>query len=120
MPIEITGRAHLREARKDRAINHQLKVIADRDTVVIVLLPVPNFGQCVCGGLFAGQKIKNNRRENEPCRHGISIGGCAHTGNFGRWVTVHPRTHIQSGGHAGLMKHGEKVKHASAKSFWCK
>ena len=117
MTIEIAGRTHLGEARKDRPVDHQLKVIAHRDTVVVVVLPAPNFGQRVRGGLFSGQKIKNNRREDESSGHGVGMCGRADTRNFSRWVAVYASAHIQSGGHACLVEHGEKVKHAASKSF---
>ena len=120
MAIKIAGRAHLGEPGENGTVDHEFEVIAHHHAVVVTGLPFQDLRQCLFGGFTAGQEIQNDWRQDEPNGYRVGVGCGAHAGDLTDGVPVDARAHVEGGGDAGLMQHGEKVKHAAAKALWRK
>ena len=92
-------------------------MIAHHDALVILGLPFKDLCQRLLGCFSAGQKIDDNRCQDESHRHGVGVGRRPHPGNLANRVAVDARAHIERSGDTGLMQHGEKVEHAAAEPF---
>ena len=119
MAIEIAGRAHLGESRENRAVDHEFEVVAHHHAIVVTGLPCQYLRQGLLGGFPAGQKVDNDRCQDESHRHGVGAGCGAHARDLADGIAEDAGAHVQCGGDTSLMQHGEKVKHAAAEPLWC-